>query len=154
PRGDAGPGQEADGGEVEGPREPEGPSRAEARRHGTDAVRPVEVDVEERVEDVEASDPAGHGEPEEDGREPEVAWHGEPGAERGEPDGEPEREVAAPGDALGVRVEREGGHRDGPEPPARARELAHSREEGREGDGGEDRHLGGGQASARELTPR
>ena len=88
----------------------------EARRDRVQAFPPVDVDVEERVEEVEAGDPGRDGAPELPGLERQLPRDRDPRAHRREPVDGAQPEMAEPRHALEVRVDDEARNRDRPEP--------------------------------------
>ena len=102
-------------------------ARAGPKRAGIEwmPVGAVEVQVEQRVDDVEARDPAGDRQAQQDRapapRSPVTASHA---PDRRQADREPERDVADPGVALGEGVDHERRHRDRPEHPRLAAAAA------------------------------
>ena len=94
---------------------------------------PVDLDVEQRVEEVEARRPTSRPRAPSvhacQGRSPRIATHA---AHRREPVDGAEPQVREPGDALEVRVDDEADHRDRPQPAADRVELPDRDEEDRE----------------------
>ena len=127
--------------------------RGTPKRAGTrvEAVRAVVLEVEERVEDVEAGDPDGDGGAEQPGLERQLVRDRRPGADRREPVDGAEPEVREPGRPLQVRVDDEGRDGDRPEPADDRRELVDGDEEDRERGEAEEHDLPGPERAAREL---
>ena len=100
---------------------------AEPRRPRVQALRAVDVDVEERVEEVEPGDPRADGAAERPRLPRQLALDRRPGADRREPVDRAEPQVAEPREPLQVRVDDE--RRDGDR-----REPAHERVELPDGD--------------------
>src|SRR5215467_2678781 len=106
------------GEEMADARAPEGGGDAEASGEGAEARAAVEVDVLARVDQVEARDPYGEGEPEHERRRLEGATHGDPASRGGDAIGEAKDPVRGPGEAFGVGVADEEQPRPGREPEA------------------------------------
>ena len=100
---------------------------AEAHRPRVQSLLPVVLDVEERVEEVEARHPERDRAAERPRLPRQLAGHRHPRADRREPERDAEPRVAEPGDPLQVRVDDEQHHRHRPEP-------AHERVELEDGD--------------------
>ena len=134
------------------PRAEERAAHAEARDDRVQTLAPVDLLVEERVEEVEASDPERDGSAEHPGlpRQPPGDRHpcadGRESVDRAEP------EMAEPREALEVRIDDEADHRDRPEPAHEWVELPDRGEEERERSGAEDDDLGDRELAARELA--
>src|SRR3954454_14695587 len=92
----------------------ERPALAEADRDRLEPLRPVDLEVEQRVEEVEP----GHPERDRAAQHPGLPWNRpgarRPGTHRSEPVHGPEPEVPEPGPALQVRVDDEAGDGDRP----------------------------------------
>ena len=113
---------------------------------------PVEVEVEDRVDDVEAADPQPDGEEQQPRDGAERPAHRQPRGRRRQAQREAERVVAEPREALGVGIEDEGGQRDGPEVAARLGELERRDDEQRHRHGREEPDLASAQAPGRQLA--
>ena len=87
-------------------------------------MRAVDLEVEERVEEVEAGDPARDRRAEHPRLPRQLAGDRDPGADRREPVDGAEPEVREPGEALQVRVDHEAGNGDRPQPAHERVELA------------------------------
>ena len=96
---------------------------AEPRRPGVQPLLAVDVDVEERVEEVEAGDPRGDRGAERPRLPRQLALDRRPGADRREPVDRAEPEVAQPREPLQVRVDDERDDRDRREPADERVEL-------------------------------
>src|SRR5262249_34852946 len=128
--------------------------RAAYAELGDDRVQtfpPVDLLVEERVEEVESRDPEGDGSAEHPRLPGEPARDGDPGTDRREAVDRAEPEVAEPGDPLEVRVDDEADDRDRPEPADDRIELPDGREEERQRGEAEGDHLRDGELAARDL---
>src|SRR5262249_59094375 len=110
--------ESGDGEEMADPRTPQGGGDTEAGGKGVEARAAVEVDVLTRVNQVEARDPYGKGEPEHEGWRLEGAAHGDPASRSSDAVGEAKDPVRGPGEAFGVRVADEEQRRPGRESKA------------------------------------
>src|SRR5439155_25591950 len=115
--------------EMEGARRAEGPALAEAHRDRRQPLRAVDLEVEQRIEQVEPGHPERDGAAERPRLPRDRAGDRRPGPDRGEPVDRPEPEVAEPGPALQVRVDDEARDRDRPEPVDKRVELVYLEEE-------------------------
>src|SRR5262249_9238216 len=93
------------------------------------ALRTIDLLVEERVEEVEACNPRRHGQPENPRLPRQLAGNRDPGADRRKPVDGAEPEVTEPRKPLQVRVDDEADHRDRPEPAHDRIELEDRHEE-------------------------
>jgi hypothetical protein len=96
------------------------------------ALCPVDLGVEEGVEEVETGDPARDRAAERPRLPGQVATNRDPCPHRGEPIDGAEPKVGEPGDALEVRVYDKAGHRNRPEPAADRVELPDGNQEDRQ----------------------
>src|SRR5439155_21162747 len=94
--------EEHDRGEVREPRAVEDAAVSEADGNGVQPLLAIDLRVEERVEEVEASHPQRDGAAERPRRPGQASGDRDPGAHRREPVDGPEPEVAEPGEALQV----------------------------------------------------
>ncbi len=136
---------------VRDPRAEEHSADAEPRRDGVQPLLAVDVDVEQRVEEVEARDPERDRGAEHPRLPRELAGDRNPAPDRREPVHDPEPDVAEPGPALQVRIDDEAGDGNRPEPARDRRELPHGEEKDRERHRAEQRHLDDRQLAARNL---
>ena len=124
-------------------RAPRKTPRSPKRVATTAALLAVDLDVEQRVEEVEAGNP----ERDRAAQRPRLPGNRpgdrRPGADRREPVDRAEPEVAEPGPALQVRVDHEAGDRDRPEPVDERVELEDRHEEDGERRDAEEHHLRG-----------
>ena len=115
----------------------------------------VDLDVEERVEEVEAGDPERDGAAEHPGlASGKLARDRGPGPDGREPVDGAEPEVAEPREPLQVRVDDEADDRDRPQPAHDRVELEDREQEQRERRGAEEQHLRTRQQSGRQLARR
>ena len=105
------------------------------------ALATVDLDVEERVEEVEAGDPGRDRGAERPRLPGKLAGERDPGADGREAVDRAQPEVREPREALQVRVDDEAGDGDRPEPADERVELPHGDEEDRERDRAERPHL-------------
>ena len=122
---------------------------AEPGRPRVQALLAVVLEVEERVEEVEAGDPERDGPAERPRLPGEVTGHGDPRSHRRQPERGSEPEMAGPGDALQIGVDDEEDDRDRPEPAHDRVELEDGDEEDRE----RARHRAPAPAGARASRP-
>ena len=137
-----------------GARPPEGGRNAVAGRHGVQPLGAVDVEVEERVEEVEARDPESDGAAERPGLPRKRVRDRGPGTERREPVHGAEPEVRERAPALQIRVEHEARDRDRPEPVDDRRELEDGDEEDGQRKDAEEDDLRRREGAARELPSR
>src|SRR5712691_991468 len=116
------------------------------------AFRAVDLDVEERVEEIEARHPERDGGAEQPRLPRQVVRDRDPGADGGEAVDRAEPEVAEPREALEVRVDDEARDRNRPEPVRERRELEHRDEEERKRRNAEERDLDDAELAARQLA--
>ena len=126
----------------------------EARGHRLQPLHAVDLDVEQRVEEVEAGDPERNRAAERPGLPRDRAGDRRPGADRREPVDGAEPEVARPGPALEVRVDHEPHDRDRPKPVHERVELVHRDQEDGEREGAEENDLRGREQPRRQLAAR
>ena len=113
---------------VEEPRARERSASAEAGRDRVKPLRPVDIHVEEGVEEIEACDPARDGAAERPRLPRELTGDRSPRAHRRQPVDDAEPDVAQPGPPRQVGIDDEAGERDRPEPADDGIEL-HAREQ-------------------------
>jgi hypothetical protein len=140
--------------EVQGARARERAALSEPRRPRMEPLRAVDVDVEERVEQVEAGDPRCDRGAEGPRLPRQVALDRRPGADRREAVDRAEPEMAEPREPLQVRVDDEGDDGDRRQPPDERVELEHRHRVERERRGAKADHLGGAERTRRELARR
>jgi hypothetical protein len=99
------------------------------------------LQVEERVEEVEAGDPERDGTAERPGLPRQLSREGSPRTDRREPERGAEPQVAEPGDTLQIRLDDEERHRNGPEPAHERVELEDGDEKDGECEGAQPRDL-------------
>ncbi len=151
---DADGGQQHDRAKVEQPCAPEDAALAEANRHRLKPLLTIDVQIEQRVEEVEARDPERDRAAEGPGLPRQLALDRSPGADRRQAVDGPEPQVAEPRPALQVRVDHEPDDGDRPEPVHQRVELVDGNEEQRERAGAEEHHLRLREQPRRELAPR
>src|SRR6188472_738895 len=103
----------------------ERPVHAESRGPRVETRRAIVVEVEQRVEQVEAGNPEAHRAPERPRLPRKLARDRHPGADRRQAEASAEPEVAKPRDALQIRVDDEQHDGDRPEPADDRLELEH-----------------------------
>ena len=99
------------------------PTLAEAGHPGVQPLLAIDIDVEERVEEIEAGDPRGDRGAERPRLPRQLALDRCPGADRRKPVDRAEPEVAEPREPLQVRIDDERDHRHGREPAHERVEL-------------------------------
>ena len=135
-------------------RRDEGRPHPEAGRPRVQPLCAVDLQVEERVEEVEARHPQRDRGAEGPRLPRQLARDRHPGADRRQAVDRAQPEVAEPGRPLQVRVDHEGRDRDRPEPAHDGVELPDGDQEDHERQDAERDHLPGPQAPARELPCR
>src|SRR5919204_6974328 len=145
-------GQERHGGGVREPGAPEESLLTEPRRDRVESLLPIDLEIEERVEEVEAGDPERDRAAEGPRLPRRAARDRDPGADGGGPVEGAEPEVAEPGPALQVRVDDEGHDRDWPEPADDRVQLEDGDEEERKRGRAEGGDLAAAEESGWELA--
>src|SRR5262249_10619778 len=133
------------------PRAVEGTADAEAGHDRVQPLAPVDLLVEERVEEVEDRHPERDGSPEHPRLPGKLSGDRHPGPDRRQPVDRTQPEVAEPRVALEVRVDDEADDRYRPEPANDRVELPDRDEEERERGEAEENDLGDGELAARKL---
>src|ERR1051325_4089559 len=107
------------------PRAEERATNTEARDDRVQPLAPIDLLVEEGVEEVEASDPERDGSAEHPGLPGQAPGDGHPRADRREPIDGAQPEMAQPRETLEVRIDDEADHRYRPEPAHERIQLPH-----------------------------
>src|SRR3990172_7385784 len=115
---------------------------------------PVEVHVLAGVDEIEAGDPDGQREPEDEGGGGGHPAHGDPASPGRDAVREAEDPVAHPREALGVGVADQEERREGGEPEAERVEHPRGEREERAGEDGGQQHVPGRQESDRQVARR
>ncbi len=131
-----------------------GAAHAEPRDDRVQTLPPVDLLVEQRVEEVEARHPERDRGAEHPRLPRQLAGDRHPGADGRETVHRAEPEVAQPGESLEVRVDDEADDGDRPEPAHDRIELPDSDEKERERANAEDDDLGDRELTARNLPAR
>ena len=146
--------EQADRGQVRERGDQQRAPLAERHRDRVDALATVEVEVEDRVDHVEAADPQPHGQEQQHRRQRDAARHRDPGGGRREAVGQAQRVVAEPGEALGVGIDDEGRDDDRPQVAAGRRQEERGQHEHAERGGREGHDLGAREAAGGQLALR
>ena len=125
---------------------------AEPGRPRMQADLPVVLQVEQRVEEVEAGDPEGNRGAQRPRLPRKLTGDGHPRANRGQPERRAEPEVAEPGEALQIRVDDEHANGNRPEPAHDRVEVPHGEEVERQRRHAERHDLGAPERAGRELS--
>ncbi len=142
------------GDNVEDARAAKSPDNAEARSNRVEALRPINLQVVERVQHVETRYPASDRQPECTRRPGERLAKREPGSKRGQANRCSQPKVAEPGNAFQVRIDEEGDDRDRAEVAHDRRELEDREEIERQCEQAEGGDLRRSESAARELSTR
>src|SRR5262249_45450864 len=147
-------GEQRDDTEVKRPGAGEDAVHSPPRRPRVETLRAVVLDVEERIEQIEARHPERDGtteRPRLPGRRPR---DGEPCADRRQPETGTEPEMAEPRHSLEIGVHDEQRHRDRPQPAHDGIELEDGNEKERQCDDAERADLSARKRSGRQLALR